>query len=140
LRHRRPTSPGEILNCDLTEANGTNLDSNNLNHFIESSLTDFYLRFDVENNNVDRFNVERNNVERQRGTFRFLPNLKRRQLEPDEETKEICKRFSSWEMFYFCLFSSNNFFFSKEGKSGILFWAFECLPSKAYVKKYLCCR
>jgi hypothetical protein len=87
---RQPTSPGEILNCDLTEANGTSLDPNNLNHFIESSLTDFYVRFDVRKPGRAGGQL-----------FRYFPittsKVRRRELEAEdeEEMKEICKRFFS---------------------------------------------
>jgi hypothetical protein len=68
------------LNCDLTEANGTSLDANNLNHFMESSVTDFYVRYDVGKT--------------VRGTSRSLtPDLKRRHLASDAAAhKDICDR------------------------------------------------
>ena len=83
LDARQTTSAGEILNCDLTEANGTSLDPNNLNHFIESAVTDFYLRFNVD--------VVRSDA--QRGIFQTTAILKRRQIEFDDVRKEICQRF-----------------------------------------------
>ena len=92
LLFRQPTSPGEILNCDLTEANGTSLDPNNLNHFIESSLTDFYVRFNVRKPVKDGGRLFRH--------FTTTSKVRRRQLEAEdeEETREICKRFfSAWD-------------------------------------------
>lgn len=50
--------PGEILNCDLTEANGTALDPNNNYHFLESSITDFYLRMDAPLESINHGQIE----------------------------------------------------------------------------------
>jgi hypothetical protein len=79
------------LNCDLTEANGTSLDPNNLNHFLESSVTDFYLRYDVDVTRNDA--KKRFRADAERGIIRATAILKRRQLEFDDETKEICKKY-----------------------------------------------
>lgn len=94
---RQATSAGEILNCDLTEANGTVLDPNNSNHFLESSVTDFYLRFDVDvSRNVFK-SVTKNDIkadardDAERGIIRSTALSKRRQLEHNDEWKEICK-------------------------------------------------